>query len=808
MLRSTLFFLSCIFFLQGYSQINLSGKVNLKDSQKGISNAYVFLENSSYGTVANAKGFWELADIPEGKYVLVLSSEGFTTVKKSIALTESVQLTIEMEEDLNTLPELVVESYTLSLGRLGLKDIPGSVDYLGPQELKTYQHSNVNDILKMVPGVNIQEEEGFGLRPNIGLRGSGLERSSKITLMEDGILAAPAPYAAPSAYYFPTVGRMNGVEVMKGSSQIRFGPFTTGGALNFISAPIPNQFAGKVGLSGGNFGYRSVQASVGNSYKNVGFLVETYQYGADGFKTLPNGGDTGFDKSDYQIKLRVNSNKEAKNYQSLNFMIGQTNEISNETYLGLTDADFSADPYQRYEASQVDNMEAEQQRMSLQHYLELPGLFNIVTTAYRNDFKRNWYKLQSIEGESGISSVLADPIANAFAYDLITGNVNVDTAILNVRANNRKYYSQGVQTVLDFEFQTGTVDHDIHISTRYHEDQEDRFQWEDGYSIQNGVMQLAVQGAPGSQANRQENARAWASYIFYKLSYQSWTITPGIRHESITISRDDFGRSDLTRSGVNLTSRENETSIFLPGVGVNYHVSNKVNLFGGVHKGFAPPGSSADTNPEESVNYEFGMRKFGKALNITTILYLNNYKNLLGADLAAAGGVGSGDLFNAGTALTKGLELQASYDLVPANEKISLPINVAYTYTNAKFTSGFEANFDEWGTVESGFELPYIAKNQLHFSAALKSKNYAIDLSSRFQGDIRTSPGTGEIANTEKVGGFFTSDIAANFFLNEWTVFNVSVTNIFDNEYEVARRPAGLRPGMPRAFKLGVNVNL
>lgn len=808
MLRTTLFFSLCILFLQGFSQVTLSGKVSLKDSQKGISNTYVFLENSSYGTVANAKGFWELTDIPEGKYVLVLSSEGLITIKRSLSITESIELNIEMEEDLNTLPELVVESYTLSLGRLGLKDIPGSVDYLGPQELKTYQHSNVNDILKMVPGVNIQEEEGFGLRPNIGLRGSGLERSSKITLMEDGILAAPAPYAAPSAYYFPTVGRMNGVEVMKGSSQIRFGPFTTGGAINFISTPIPNQFAGKVGISGGNFGYRSVQASVGNSYKNVGFLVETYQYGADGFKTLPNGGDTGFDKSDYQIKLRVNTNKEAKNYQSLNFMIGQTDEKSNETYLGLTDADFSADPYQRYEASQVDNMDADQRRMSLQHYLELPGLLNIVTTAYRNDFKRNWYKLQSIEGENGISSVLSDPTTNAFAYDLITGGINVDTAILNVRANNREYYSQGIQTVLDFEFQTGTVDHDIHLSTRYHEDQEDRFQWEDGYSIQNGVMQLAEQGAPGSQANRQENAKAWASYIFYKLSYQNLTLTPGLRHESITISRDDFGRSDLTRSGVNLSSRENQTSIFLPGIGVNYHVSNKVNLFGGVHKGFAPPGSSADTNPEESLNYELGMRKFGKALNITSILYLNNYKNLLGADLAAAGGVGSGDLFNAGTAKTKGLELQASYDLVPTNEKISLPINVAYTYTNAKFTSNFESNFDEWGTVESGFELPYIAKNQLHFSVALKSKNYAINLSSRFQGDIRTAPGTGEIVNSEKVGGFFTSDIAANFFLNEWTAFNISVTNMFDNEYEVARRPAGLRPGMPRAFKLGINVNL
>ena len=753
-------------------------------------------------------GEWILKNIPNGKYTLIISSEGFITIKNIIKVSQDINLDITMEENLNTLPELVIESYTLSLGRLGLKDIPGSVDYLGPQELKTYQHSNINEVLKVIPGVNIQEEEGFGLRPNIGLRGSGLERSSKITLMEDGILAAPAPYSAPSAYYFPTVGRMNGVEVMKGSSQIRFGPFTTGGAINFISTPIPNQFSGKIGLLAGNFGYRSVQSSIGNSYKNIGFIIETFQYGADGFKHLATGGNTGFDKSDYQAKLRINTNKSAKNYQSLNFMIGQTSEKSNETYLGLADVDFAKDPYQRYSASQIDNMDADQSRFSVQHYMELPGLFNIVTTAYRNDFKRNWYKLQSIESESSINTILNDPLNNSFAYDLLRGQLDVDTAILNVRANNRKYYSQGIQTVFDFEFHTGQFDHDVHISTRYHRDEEDRFQLEDGYSINNGVMQLVEQGAPGSHSNRLENAKAWASYIFYKLSFRNWSFSPGIRHENITIERTDFGKSDPLRSGSNISSRLNQVSVYLPGVGVNYQLNSKLNFFGGAHKGFAPPGSSIDTNPEESINYELGLRKFGKAFSATTVFYLNNYKNLLGADLAAAGGIGSGDLFNAGTARTKGMELQLGYDILGNSKIFSLPVNLAYTYTNAHFTSDFESDFEEWGLVESDFELPYIANNQVSVSTSLKHKQFGLNIASRYQSAIRTSPGKGEIPASEKIDGFFISDLSINIFLNDWTTFNTSVTNVFNNEYEVARRPLGIRPGMPRAFKIGVNVTL
>ena len=102
--------------------------------------------------------------------------------------------------------------------------IPGSAHVVGTAEIRDLAYDDVGRALRRVPGVYIREEDGYGLFPNISLRGVDTSRSAKVPLMEDGILAAPAPYAAPSAYYSPTTGRMAGIEVLKGSSQIKVRP--------------------------------------------------------------------------------------------------------------------------------------------------------------------------------------------------------------------------------------------------------------------------------------------------------------------------------------------------------------------------------------------------------------------------------------------------------------------------------------------------------------------------------------------------------------------------------------------------------
>ena len=199
--------------------------------------------------------------------------------------------------------EASIEEIFIIGSRLEVQELPGSGALIDNEQILTEKTGDINQLLKTVPGVYIQEEDGYGLRPNIGVRGATSERSSKITLMEDGVMIAPAPYSNPSAYYFPTALRMHAIELLKGAPLLRYGPQTTGGVLNLVSTPIPQEIGGYLRGGMGEDNQFDILANYGGKFDDFGFLLETVQRGSNGFKKLDRGGDTGYDIQDYMAKF-------------------------------------------------------------------------------------------------------------------------------------------------------------------------------------------------------------------------------------------------------------------------------------------------------------------------------------------------------------------------------------------------------------------------------------------------------------------------------------------------------------------------
>jgi Fe(3+) dicitrate transport protein len=140
------------------------------------------------------------------------------------------------------------------------RNIAGSGALIDEDQIRIEAATDINQLLKTIPGTYVREEDGLGLRPNIGIRAAGSERSGKVTLLEDGVMIAPAPYSNPAAYYFPTTMRMSSVEVLKGAPLLRYGPQTTGGVINLISTPIPDSRSGNIMAVVGEHGTQDIHA--------------------------------------------------------------------------------------------------------------------------------------------------------------------------------------------------------------------------------------------------------------------------------------------------------------------------------------------------------------------------------------------------------------------------------------------------------------------------------------------------------------------------------------------------------------------
>jgi Fe(3+) dicitrate transport protein len=350
----------------------------------------------------------------------------------------------------------------------------------------------------------------------------------------------------------------------------------------------------------------------------------------------------------------------------------------------------------------------------------------------------------------------------------------------------------------------------VELGFRVHGDGEDRFQWVDRHRFEGGALAIELAGTPGTDANRVDRARAVAGFAQADVTLGKWTVTPGVRVEHIALSRDDFGRADPLRTGSSLTAQSNFVTAVIPGVGVLRRLSGRVEVFGGVHRGFAPPDSRDETRPESSINLEGGFRFAAPHASVQTAAYYAGYSNLLGSDLAATGGSGSGDRFNAGAVDVVGLEIAVNADLgaMAAVTSWSFPARAAYTFTRGTFRESFASTFADWGNVDAGDALPYLAPHQLTVAVGAARGQFRGDVIGGYVAAMRAEAGRGAIPDNQRIESHVVIDVAAEVSLPRGVAAFARIANILDETYLAARRPAGLRPGLPRTAVVGLRVGI
>lgn len=665
--------------------------------------------------------------------------------------------------------------------------LPGSGYVVDSEQLDTEGTTDIHQVLKTVPGVYVREEEGDGLRPNIGIRAATAGRSSKVTLMEDGILIAPAPYSNPAAYYFPTASRISSIEVLKGAPLLRHGPQTTGGAINLKSTPIPSEKKTYTEFVTDERGSNDLHAWHGDSSDDWSWLVETAQREGAGFKDIDrSNGDTGFDIQDYVGKVRWQGDR-----QSVRVKMQYSEETSNASYLGLTDDDFDSNPNRRYGLSSIDQMNNKHWGLDLTHVFDWTDTVQTTTKLYHNDYERNWFKLSG-----GGAYVDAANSGDANAQGILDGTV--DETDLEYKNNNRAYVSEGVE--VDFDIDLG--DHQLQTGFRYHEDEMDRFQPVDVYDQENGSLVFQSTNAPTGGNNRFETAEARSLWLID--GWQATTdlnVNLALRYEDVETSRVQY--ADASRTSVDST-RSNDSAEWLPGASFTYDISNQWQVLGGVHRGFAPLGGGASRNeePETSNNWEFGGRYYGPGnLFAEAIGFYSDF-----SDRAENCSVGSpcsdgstSGTFQTGEAEVRGLEFQLGTSF--ARGDFDIPVDVSYTYTEGEISKN-----NATSGLNDGDQLKDIPENQFSLRGGLEHgsgwDNYAIV---KYIDEMCVSTGCNETGtDLDETESLTVVDFVSRYPLRRQTTAFLRIENVFDEQRIVSRLPDGARPNKPMTVSVGL----
>ena len=673
------------------------------------------------------------------------------------------------------------------------RKVAGSGSVIDKEDLDRHDQTDLNQILASVPGLYFREEDGYGLRPNIGIRGATTDRSQKITMMEDGVLIGPAPYSAPAAYYVPNVARMSAVEVLKGPSAIKYGPHTVGGAINFVTADVPDEAQGGVDLSYGSDAYAKMEGFVAKPIGNVGVLIDFLRYQSDGFKQLDGGGDSGFERNDVNVKLKWQPQTELQ--QVVTFKLGFADEDSDETYLGLTDADFRSNPDRRYRASSLDNFSSKHRLMQINYGVNVKDGLQINVKAYRNEFERAWNKFDGLLSGTATQKILANPEFYGNQYLILTGavdSIGVAADTIDVTNNDREFMSSGLQFSLNLDHQLFGVSQTLSSGIRYHYDEVDREHKQKGYLMRSSKLFFDGVTRDPKVFNHAETD-AYSVYLSNDFQFERLLVTLGVRHEDIS------GSVDNLLDGAKSANDQQETS---PGVSVFFPWNDSFSLVAGVHRGFSPSGpGSSGVSAEESVNYEAGLRFQRGELFAEAIGFFSDYSNLLGRCRISDFGCQPGDEFSGGAVEIYGLETMLDYSM-PLGEELSFSLNGSYTYTHSEFQDSFLSTFSQFGIVRAGDELPYLPQHMANIDARLTNNAWELSASIKYQSEMREEPGSSNIQSDLHAEDYTVVDLGVTWFISEPLALQFLARNVVDDRAIVSHRPFGARPNLPRTLIL------
>jgi len=646
---------------------------------------------------------------------------------------------------------------------------PGSVVIVTKEDIESLQPLSTEDVLRTVPGINIKKEEESGVVANIGMR--GLDASSyKTLILEDGVPVAPGLFVGNQRYYNPRIQRMEGIEVLKGASSLRYGPSTIGGVINY-KTKTPEDGVSVTGRVG-SWGYKegTIEAGGSNPSGDAFAGIVYTKVESDGFM------DKGFKMNDLMVKAGMAIGED----QMVGVKFTHYDNEANISYRGLFKDAYDAGA--KYNPAPDDYFLTERNSFDINHEWDINSNMKLKTLAYWSQMSRDYWRFRLGNQDSfGSTPSVSDGNGGT------KWNYN-DT----ISGNNRAFERKGVESRLNVTHNLFGVHNSTEVGVR--------------------VMaeEMRDQAVTGTRANprsgslggdRLDTAKSYALFAENRFDLNDrLSITAGLRVESYEQERDDL--KDNTKD------RKTSNTEYSPGIGATYQLNPVVQLYGSIYSAFSPPLNSQslvsdevlDLEAEKSINIELGVRgntgKFGYEVTVFQMDFSNQITP----------GIQNSTNANAGKTLHQGLEAALGYNF---GQGLTLDANVTYIptseYVGDRYTwSGTPST--RTLSSKDGNRLPYSPELVANAALGYKTGGLRTALAWNYVGEQYSHGSNDKAFSADGSKGlmpsYSTFDLTANYSVNKQLNVFGAVKNLTDERYIGGLRQ-GIYVGPERSFELG-----
>lgn len=687
------------------------------------------------------------------------------------SLTVSANAEVEETAKENKKPEssdnadsAQLEAVTVSGDWLGIptkeaiKKYPGARSVITETELHESGARNIEDALRLVPGVRVQDETGTGVLPNISVRGLNPARSERALVLVDGIPLALAPYTGTGLSLFPvTLQNIQTIDVARGGIAVRYGPNNVGGVINFITKPISKAFSATlkeslaIATGNGNVLTDTYLRASGFVNDSLGLQLQVNSQQGEGWRS----------HSDTDVSnVQLNADWLIDDYSSLKGSL-QYYTVDTELPGALTPSAFESDRSQSQRP--FDDFKADTWRGSLSY------------TRYFDDGEFNWTNFSHTSSRDFSFGQPFDPAL----------------PVTSVSTSPRDFFVVGSEPRVTVSVPIAGINNQITLGGRFVREEVD-------FLVNNVTL----------ATNRFTRQRDWHFETDAFAAYVSDTIslfndrlkfTPGLRYEHVDTVFNN--RLATTAAATNNLSEE-----LLPGVDIGVQATDWLFLFGNTHRSLRPPQvaqvtSQSVVGSEVALNYEAGFRLNPvKSLNTTFTLFRIDFDNQIEFDRT------SSTFRNLGKTRHQGLEVEADWQ----PEQIEgFNLTGSYTLLDSKQLSGQFQNL----------EVPFVSENQITLAANYQWQDYHVSLNGNYQGAAFTDAANTVAEDRSGTVGIIPAywlwnmsvGKSFNTFGHTKTSINLGLNNIFDREYffrGVDVSPVGRLPGPGRTVLLSLQMDI